>query len=407
MHVGLCVSTGICFGAVVALPSRSTAAASLSGPAGYALFAGGGINSVGAITVPNGDVASNGPISIGTFSKLGGGIYGAGDFNTAGNSPGASTFAGTMEFNGNIYLGSFDTVGGRINAGKDGIFGSSLNASSGVTVGGNYNSSFSQITGDINAGASVLLSNSFDTVTGNVFANQNANVQGTVTGNVTYGISLTTGPFTHINGTTHSGTLASAPQSYVPVALPVANPFISGGADVTNGGTASTPLPPGSYGNLALTGFANLYLGPGNYYFSSLAFNDLTSIHLVNLTAGSPISIYSTGDISGSLFFPTVNGVNWSSADTALASNVLFETLGNFSLSSTVYGSVFAPDGSASFSGGETIDGTLTVGGTINAPLGGLTVFVPEPTSFCVVAGVVPILMRRRRRQSPMEEQRE
>jgi hypothetical protein len=79
-----------------------------------------------------------------------------------------------------------------------------------------------------------------------------------------------------------------------------------------------------------LTGFANLYLGPGNYYFSSLAFNDLTSIHLVNLTAGSPISIYSTGDISGSLFLPTVNGVNWSSADTALASNVLFETLETF-----------------------------------------------------------------------------
>jgi hypothetical protein len=179
--------------------------------------------------------------------------------------------------------------------------------------------------------------------------------------------------------------------------LPHADAFTSGGADVTNGGTATAPLAPGSYGNLNLSGFSNLYLQPGNYYFSSLAFSGLTSLQLVGLTANSSIHIYSTGDVSGSLFFPTVNGVGWGSADTSLASNVLFETLGDFSLSGTVYGSVFVPNGSANLSGFETIDGSLTVGGTINVPQGGLTVQVPEPASLGV-AIILPFMLRRRRR---------
>jgi hypothetical protein len=361
----------------------------------YTVFAGQGINLTGGLVVPYGSVGSNGNVAIGTFSHIGGGVGGGGDFNSAAQSPGASTVGGPITFNGNVYMGSFDTVVGPINIGASAVFGSSLNASSDITAGQGISASFSTINGTVRAGGDVNFTTSFDTITGNVFGNGNVNLQGTVNGNVTYGNTLTTGGFTHITGSTTHGTVIVSPASYVAQSVPAADVFTSGGANVTNGGSAATPLPPGSYGDLGFTSFADLYLGPGNYYFNSLAFNGLTSLHFVNLTPTSHINIYSTGDISGSLFFPTVNGVDFSQVDPSLAANVSLETLGNYSLDSSMFGSIFAPNGSVTLTNFETVYSNVIAGATINA--GTITV-LPEQASLGLLALTAPLLLRRRRR---------
>jgi hypothetical protein len=242
-------------------------------------------------------------------------------------------------------------------------------------------------------------------VTGNVSANHDVDIEGTLTGNVRYGNTLTTGSSTHISGSSVKGTTPVQPLAYVPKVVPPADVFTSGGATVTNGGTAASPLAPGSYGGLGFTGFSDLYLGPGNYDFSSLAFNGQTSLHFVNLTSTNKIHVFSTGDISGTLFFPTLNGTSFSSADPALAANIVIETLGNYSLDSDMDGTIFAPNGSITLGSFRNINGSLIAGNTVNA--GSVTVnyvapaetvyAVPEPECLSLLALAFPLLARRRR----------
>lgn len=372
----------------------------------YAVFGKNGVALTGKDVVEAGLVGSNGPVAIGTFSQLSAGIGGGGDFNTSASAPGSMSIGGPITFNGNVYLGSFNNLYGPINAGADASFGSSLKTNFDINAGGSFNASFSTINANVHAGVDAKLTTSFDTVTGNVSGNHNVEVQGVVNGNVTYGNTLTTGAFTHLNGLVVHGTTPVSPIPYLPQTVPAADAFTSGGATITDGGSAAAPLAPGSYGGLGFSSFADLYLGPGNYYFSSLAFNGLTSLHLVNLTGSNSIHIYSTGDISGSLFFPTVNGQSFTAADPALASNVLLETLGNYSLDSDMYGTIFAPNGSITLGNFRTICGSLIAGDTISA--GSLTVgyvapfeaayVVPEPAALPLAALMVGALACRRER---------
>jgi cytoskeletal protein CcmA (bactofilin family) len=391
-------SVGLSFTAV---PFTARAA----GITSFAIFGGNGVNITGGATVNSGLVGSNGSVSVGTFSKIFGGLAGGGDLNTPANAGGSMHMDGPTTFNGNVYYGSFNNLFGPVNAGQDAFFGSSLVTNSDITVGGEFSASFSTIKGNISAGIDARLTTSFDNVTGNVSANHDVDIEGTLTGNVRYGNALTTGSSTHISGSSVKGTTPVQPLAYVPKVVPPADVFTSGGVAVTNGGSALSPLAPGSYGGLGFTGFSDLYLGPGNYYFSSLAFNGLTSLHFVNLTGSNKIHLFSTGDISGTLFFPTVNGTGFSSADPALASNVIVETLGNYTLDSDMYGSIFAPNGSITLGSFDKIDGSLIAGNTVNA--GSVTVnyvapaetvyAVPEPGCLSLLALALPLLARRRK----------
>jgi hypothetical protein len=64
-------------------------------------------------------VGSNGSVSVGTFSKIFGGLVGGGDLNTPANAGGSMHMDGPTTFNGNVYYGSFVNLYGPVNAGQD------------------------------------------------------------------------------------------------------------------------------------------------------------------------------------------------------------------------------------------------------------------------------------------------
>ena len=371
----------------------------------FAVFGKNGVNITGGAQVTSGIVGSNANVNVGTFSVLVGGAAGGGDFNTPSVNPGSSYLVGPTTFNGNVYLGSFVTLSGPLNAGGDAMFGSSLKTNYDINAGGNFTASFTNINANVHAGIDATLTSSLDQMTGNISGNHNVEVEGVLNGNVRYGNTLKTGPFTNISGSVTKGTTPVTPLAYVPKVVPAADVFTSGGATVTNGGSAAAPLAPGSYGSLGFPSFADLYIGPGNYYFKDLAFNGKTSLHLVNIGGANKVHIYSTGDISGTLFFPTINGLGFDQADPRLGANVLLETLGNYTLDSSMDGTIFAPNGSITLGSFDTINGSLIAGNTVNS--GSVTVnyvapgevayAVPEPASLSLLALAIPMLVRRRR----------
>jgi cytoskeletal protein CcmA (bactofilin family) len=346
----------------------------------YAIFGKSGINLQGA-TVTGGTVGSNGDVNVGpfaTFSALAGGgaLY--------ANGP---TVSGNVTFNDDVNLGGAN-VGGAINSGGNVTIGSFANthpitAHSDINFGGN------SAVGNMLAGDTFTLQ-AFASITGNVGASNNVVLNGgTIHGNVTYGNALS------LNGGNFTGTATNAPVSvnptpFTPVTLPNASVFTAGGPNLTTGGTAANPLAPGKYGDLNLAVFNDLYLVPGNYYFTSLELLHSPTIHLLGLTAQNQINIFVTGDVTvGSLGDVTVNGTPFGSADHTLASRVLLETLGQYQDggSNQFFGTIFAPNGDLTLGGFDQIDGSLLSGDRINVAQGGVTLLfapssaLPEPSS--------------------------
>ena len=102
---------------------------------------------------------------------------------------------------------------------------------------------------------------------GQFFAGRNADIEATVNGNVTYGNMLTVGTFGTISGKRMQAPTTATPAHFAPMTVRPADYFLSGGANVSNGGTLAAPLAPGKYGALSLGNFQDLYLKPGTYYF--------------------------------------------------------------------------------------------------------------------------------------------
>ncbi len=387
----------------VAFPGLSSSA--FADISAYAIWGRQGVHIGQSANVISGLTGSNGPVDSGDFVNYRGGLMGGGDLTYTGN--GEYNVYGPTTFNGNASFGIYNTFAGPINSGGNVSFSGSptvtgdISAAGSVTIGG-----AGTLHGNIKAGGDAIIGGVFTIQTGNVSANQLLTVNGTVNGNVTYGGVLAVGTFGAISGSRSRATMPVLPIAYMPQTLPAADVFSSGGANVTAGGSAAAPLAPGSYGSLAFSGFSDLYLGPGNYYFSNLNFSGLTSLHFVNLGGASKIHIFSTGDVTGTLHFPTVNGVKFAQADPSLGANVLLETLGNFTMSSDFYGSIFAPNGSITTGSYATIDGSLIAGNLVTAAVGTTVNYaapletayiVPEPASLSLVAIAIPILVRRRR----------
>jgi hypothetical protein len=356
---------------------------------GVAMFGGQGIvldgaNVTGGALVTNGSL--NGNASIGNTGPL----FGAGSLYATG---GSGTVAGPITFNQNVSIG-FGTFSDQINSGGNVVIG-----------GGNY-------AANISAAGSVTQKG---TDTGNIAAGGNLTVDGTVNGNATYGGTYTLGTLSSVNGTVTQSSAKVTPTAYHPIALPT-DPF--GGASPANGlpdltqtGTAVSPITPGHYGAFQPNTFVGgaVYLTGGDYFFNSVDFlsGNVFSVNLVNVSSANPVRIFSAGDIQlGGLIGMTVNGFNTATTDPSLASDVLFESHGNvnFDQATSFIGTVFAPDGNVVLSGttvvgsvfaGETVtdSGTLTYVPGANV---GVTATVPEPvTAGLILVAALGLGMRR------------
>jgi predicted acyltransferase (DUF342 family) len=381
---------------------------------GYAVFGTQGV-SIGQSGTINGVVASNGDVAVNPFSTFNG-LTGGGSL--LGNTLGDFTVNGPVTFNGNVTTGQFAKINGPINSGGNVDLRFSDTATQSITARGDvFQGQAAATTGNIMAGGS-FSNGDFSVVNGNVFANANVTVNGSVKGNVEFGNSLTIGPFGSITGTQTHGTVAVNPASYAIASIPHADSFSSGGPPVTGGTSLANPLAPGSYGALNIPTFGNLYLTAGNYFFDSFSFNG-DAIHLLNLTPQSRINIFVKGDVFENTFSNVFIGEQpFGSANASLASNVLLETLGNYSQNSLgsvkFFGTIFAPDGNITIGQFSSLTGSLIAGGRVDIGVGfnetfvsSSTLFVPEPSSAVLLvvglAGVL-VLARKRRRGGSRSE---
>ncbi len=353
----------------------------------YSLFGARGVYLQGA-NVRGGIVGSNNDVNVGSFSSFNA-LAGGGELIAQG-----PTVSGNVTFNGNVSLGGA-TVGGAINSGKD-VTVTAFGNTHGITAGGDVTFNGSSNAGNVTAGNNFTLG-SFVTFNGDAAANNNVFLNGsTIRGNLTYGNSLYMGPFGgSITGTQAVAPVVARPSTFTPVGLPPAIAFTSGGANLTTGGTQANPLAPGSYGDLRLGSFQDLYLGPGNYYFTSIEILNSQAIHFLGLTAANSINIFVTGNITeGALSSTTVNGLAFGSADPTLARNVFIETLGNFTQNSLggdqIFGTIFAPNGDITFGQYSSVTGSVLAGGRVISSVGFTENFqpsaVPEPPALVMTA---------------------
>jgi hypothetical protein len=317
---------------------------------------------------------------------------------------GGTISGGLLGSNGDVNVGVFSTL-----AGVSG--GGALNVPSAgfVTINGPVS-----VNGDVTMGV-------FGTINGNVEAGGNVSMSGIVNGNVKHGGSFSTGFFGSVNGS-----VQQAPAGFKPfakVTVPGATSFTAGGPNENVPTFDNVTLQPGKYGDLTFGsppfGSATLNLSSGKYFFSSIsangsAFNTLN----LNLTKG-PIEIFVTGNVDlGGAFTTLVNGNAASSANSALASQVLLESLGNVSASgffttTTFFGTIFTPNGDINTGFDSSVIGSLVAGHSINASSTSVTdvssSLLPTSTTAPVPQGLVLMgmglpglfaLVRRRRKQT-------
>lgn len=272
----------------------------------------------------------------------------------------------------------------------------------------------STVTGDIYAGRD--LSATFNlNVTGNTYSGGNLSATwftGSISGNVAANgsIAVNTVAGNAVYGTTFSGSVTGnklqAANAVPTIALPPPTTFSPGTNNVSS--TGSLTLSPGAYGNLAMSGFGDLNLSSGTYYFKS--FTDIASGTIRLNLSGGPVRIYVANDLGvGDFTAMAVTGPAGSTTQ-SLASDVLWEVHGNAALPSNTFwtnfiGTVFAPYGNVStnwefnsmygqilsagpisLGGGTTIrapsnllssaslllkgtDTTIITGGTVNVPV--------------------------------------
>jgi hypothetical protein len=384
---------------------KTTALACAGQATDFAIFGQQGV-SIGQSSTVNGVVASNGDIAVNPFSNFAG-LTGGGalDANTLGDF----TVNGAVTFNGNVSTGQFANINGPINSGGTVNVGVGATTQAITATGDVIEQQSATTTGNVLAGGS-FTNGVFGQNIGNVAANGNVTVDGTVNGHVTYGNTLAVGVFGKINGSTSQGVTTVSPASYTTTNTPPATSFTSGGPNVNgnNSGSASNPLAPGHYGALNIGTFGQLYLTAGNYYFSSFSFSG-NSINLLNVGPNSLINIFVTGNVFEDTFANvTVNGASYSSANSALAGDVLLETLGNYSQNSlgsvNFFGTIFAPDGTVTIGQFSNLTGQIIASGQVSIGVEFNQNFVasqllPEPGTLgmeTIGVGMMLLVLRRR-----------
>ena len=383
---------------------------------GYAVYGGAAVTVGGSTTLTSGYVGSNGSITLGTF----GSFAGVTAVRTISDG-GSLTFLGPVSSGGSGQFGS-DMFAGPVSAGGDLTFSNGPTTVAGgrsnLTAGGSVSTSFAALTGDVRAGRDVNIRGSLDVLNGNVYGNANVVLNGTVNGAVTYGQTITVGSFGKATAGTAQGTTTVTPVTVAAQAIP-AVPFPVGAAvaaraitgRMTTGGTLAAPLAPGVYGDTDLGTFTDLYLTAGDYTFASLTLDGSQTIHLLNLTPTSHVTVNVVNDFSQSTFVnTTVNEVPFASANAALATNVLYNVGGTYTQtalgggSDQTFGTVLDSTGDVLIGNYGQLDGSIIGGGTVNIGTGlaanyVAASFVPEPAAVGL-AGAAALLVGRRRRRS-------
>ena len=346
----------------------------------FAVFGASGVQAnVGTAT---GLLGSNSDLSLGYFATVPG-VFSGGNLTTLGSS----TINGPVITNGGGNFGSFMTVNGPLDVANNATFSNGPTITGNVTTGGSLTYGIGgTITGTVKAGGN-FTQGGLATVNGNVHANNNADVEAAINGNVTYGNTLTVGVFGAISGSKIKGTVPVTPAHFAPISVRPADYFVTGGANVTTGGTLAAPLAPGKYGALTLGAFSDLFLKPGNYYFDSVNLTGSNTIHLLNLAGNNRVRIFVSGNVTiGNFVGERVNENFISAANQALASQVFWETKGTYSSLSDQFGTVFAPNGNITFGNFDTIYGALVSGKQVILPgsntvnfFGNADLSVPEP----------------------------
>ncbi len=364
----------------------------------FAVFGATGVQAnVGTAT---GLIGSNADLALGYFAAVPG-LYAGGRLTTLGSE----TINGPVVAGGGNF-GAFVTINGSLDVSGDAQFSNGPTITGNVTTGGSLIYGVGGvITGNIKAGRD-FAQGGLATVNGNVSANRNADVEATVNGNVTYGNALTVGVFGSISGAKIKGTTTVTPAAFTPFTVRPADYFVSGGANLTAGGSLAAPLSPGKYGALTLGSFKDLFLRTGDYYFDSVNLTGSETIHLLNLNASSRIRIFVTGNVTLGNFITTkVNEDFISASNQSLASNVLWETTGAYSSLSDQFGAVFAPNENITFGNFDTVYGALLGGKQIILPGSNTINFyrnadlsVPEPGLLALLTSGLFCLMGLRRR---------
>ncbi len=241
-----------------------------------------------------------------------------------------------------------------------------------TTVKFGYGIQRSGTSGNFYSGGNWIAEGTLSDFTGNVAANGSVSVASgvDVIGKVQYGTTYT-------GGGNVTGTITQVSNSVPALALPTPRMFTAGTNTVAS--SSNLVLAPGSYGdiNLSSSFYNTLTLSSGDYFVGSLTggTSGLRTLNL-NLTNG-PIRFYSTGDINLSNYLDVVvNGVTMSTSisnfqpEARLASAVIFQTNGNFTLEgggiSSFFGTIHAPNGTVNVTSGNRY-GTIIAGGAITA----------------------------------------
>ena len=368
----------------------------------FAVFGASGVQAnVGTAT---GLIGSNADLSLGYFATVPG-LLSGGNLTTLGSE----TINGPVVSNGGGNFGAFVNINGSLDVTGDATFTNGPTIVGNITTGGSLTYGVGgTITGTIKTGKD-FTQGGLATVNGSVFAGRNADVEAAINGSVTYGNTLTVGVFGSISGTRKQAPTSVTPAHFAPITVRPADYFLTGGANITSGGTLAAPLPPGKYGALNLGNFQDLYLKPGNYYFDSVNLTGSETIHLPNITGNNRVRIFVSGNVNIGNFVGTkINEASVSAANQAAASQVFWETKGTYSSLSDQFGSVFAPNGNITFGNFDNIFGALVSGQQVILPgsntvnfVGNTDLTVPEPGAMTLLASgalCAAGLLRRRKK---------
>jgi hypothetical protein len=147
-----------------------------------------------------------------------------------------------------------------------------------------------------------------------------------------------------------------------PFVLPPATTFTAGSQDVFVSSGEPLELSPGHYGNLTLSGGAEITFTEGKYYFQSIAAQGNADIIFDVDDDEDGIEIFVVGDATfGGTVATRMEG-------TGTAADVYFEGHGDFAITgnTTWHGTIYIPDGQASVGGNSTLNGACYASGEID-----------------------------------------
>lgn len=302
-------------------------------------------------------IGSNSNITLGASCDASG-ITGGGSLTTGANL----TVDGNVVANGAVNLGGNTEISGNVDT-SEGATLQGVAISGDLTAAGNVAATNATIKGDFTSGGSVEGGANFAAhgdvnVNGDLSLSANAMIYG----DADYTGSLDAKPKQIMGDAEQVGSVDVSPEQYTPFELPPATTFTAGSQDVSVSSNGTLNLPPGHYGNLTLSGGAEITFSAGEYTFQSItAQGNANIIYDVDDDEGG-IEIFSSGDATfGGTVATQVQG-------SGTAADIYFEGHGDFAITgnTTWHGTIYVPEGQATVGGNSTLNGACYASGAID-----------------------------------------